>query len=134
MLLSGRDRIALSKRHSTDLFYQYLVPPGRKVAEGVQLARQCGLALYLVELLAEKAEILLAQGAADAAESSAREAMELASGQQVQFLWGAALAGHLLGQALVQQGKIGAARKALHEVLTGRKRIGDPRTCRRRSS
>jgi hypothetical protein len=100
----------------------------RAVAEGVQLARQCGLALYLVELLTEKAEILLAQGEADAAESAAREAMELASGQQVQFLWGAALAGHVLGQALVQQGKMDAARKALHDVLTLRKRIGDPRT------
>jgi hypothetical protein len=37
-------------------------------------------------------------------------------------------AGHVLGQALVQQGKIDAARKALHDVLTLRKRIGDPRT------
>jgi predicted Zn-dependent protease len=84
--------------------------------------------LYLVELLTEKAEILLAQGEADAAESSARDALDLASAQQVQFLWGAALAGHVLGQALVQQGKMDAARKALHDVLTLRKRIGDPRT------
>jgi hypothetical protein len=60
--------------------------------------------------------------------SSAREAFELASSSECQFLWGAAEAGHLLGRALSACGRVAEARAALQRTLTIRYHIDDPRT------
>ena len=57
----------------------------------------------------------------------AREALRLASHADCQFVWGAAEAGHLLGQALRAQHKIGEARAILDRTLGLRRRLGDPR-------
>ncbi len=69
------------------------------VDEGLRVARQCGFWLYQVELLCEQAERQLAGSCDTGAVRSAREAFELASSPDCQFLWGAAEAGHLLGRA-----------------------------------
>src|SRR5262249_12146282 len=68
----------------------------RAAVEGLHLARQCGLGLYHVDLLCEQAEIWLVQQEAQAAEESAREAVQRASSPDCQFLWGAAEAGFLV--------------------------------------
>src|SRR5262249_20946057 len=80
-----------------------LVLARQALDEGLHLARHCGLGLYHVDLLCEQAELGLAEEEAAAAEASAREALRRASAAECQFLWGAAEAGHLLGQALVLQ-------------------------------
>ncbi len=66
--------------------------------EGLHIARQSGLGLYLVELLCSRAELLLDRSQAVEAEGPAREALRFASMVDCQFLWGAAQAGHLLGR------------------------------------
>jgi hypothetical protein len=98
----------------------------RAVDEGLHTARQSGLGLYLIELLAEQAEILLMAGEAAAADATAREALRHAAAPDCQFQWGAAQAGHLLGQALVVQKRFNEAREFLQKTLALRRRIGDP--------
>ncbi len=99
----------------------------RAVTEGLHLARQCGLGLYHIELWCEQAEICLARADSPAAEQMAGAALERASAADCQFLWGAAEAGHLLGQALAAQHKVREACAALNQTLNLRRRIGDPR-------
>jgi hypothetical protein len=99
----------------------------RAVTEGLHLARQCGLGLYLVELLCEQAELCLASGDLAAAESAAREAVDLASAPDCQFVWGAVEAGHLLGQILASGQRSREACAVLQQALATRRRIGDPR-------
>ncbi|HZU39087.1 MAG TPA: hypothetical protein VFA18_24390, partial [Gemmataceae bacterium] len=96
------------------------------LSEGLLLARRYGLGLSLIELLNAQAELELARGNAPAAEQSAREACQRATAAQCCFLWGAAIAGHLLGQALGAQRDVRAARKTLRHTLALRRRIGDP--------
>jgi hypothetical protein len=110
----------------------------RAVNEGLHLARQAGLWLYQVELLCLQTELLLAGGqsaatlllggapAADAVRS-AQEALDLALRPECGFAWGAADAGHLLGQALLAGGRNQDARTALEQALSIRHRIGDHR-------
>jgi hypothetical protein len=98
----------------------------RAVDEGLHLARQSGLGLYLVELLCEGAELYLLRCDAGGAEEPAREALRRASSSECQFMWGAAAAGHLLGQALAMQGRAKEARTQLEETLEMRSRLGDP--------
>jgi hypothetical protein len=95
--------------------------------EGLHLARHCQLGLYHVDLLCEQAEVDLARGDAAAAEAFAREARGFASAATCQFQWGAAEAGHLLGQALALQQRDREARDVLDETLALRSRLGDPR-------
>jgi hypothetical protein len=99
----------------------------RAVDEGMHLARRCGLGLYHVELLCEQAEAFLADGDAAAAEAAAREALQRASAADCQFQWGAAEAGHLLGQALAARQDHRGAVGVLQETLDLRQRLGDPR-------
>jgi hypothetical protein len=99
----------------------------RAVEEGLRLARQCGLGLYLIELLCEQAEEFMSQNEPVQAESVAREALRLASHADCQFAWGAAEAGHLLGRALQFQHKAREARAILDHTLSLRQRIGHPR-------
>jgi hypothetical protein len=99
----------------------------RAIEEGLHLARRCGLGLYHIELLCEHAEMCLADGNVAAAETAAREALQRASAAHCQFIWGAAEAGHLLGQALAAQGDRAAAHAALQTALDLRKRLGDPK-------
>jgi hypothetical protein len=96
------------------------------VTEGLHVARQCGLGLYLVELLCEQAEILLIKEDAPAAEQTAREAWHRALSASCQFMWGAAQAGHLVGQALCNQKRFEEAGAVLKKTLLLRQRIGDP--------
>ncbi len=96
------------------------------VEEGCHLARRCGLRLYLVELMCEEAELLLCAEKSGWAELVAREAFELAQSSDFQFLWGAAEAGHLLGQALATKGHLVAARDVLAATLDLRERLGHP--------
>jgi len=99
----------------------------RAVDEGLHLARQCGLGLYYVELLCEGAELGLLRSDAAAAEEMACEALRRACAAECQFMWGAAEAGHLLGQALAMQQRAKEARAVLEEALELRWRLGDPR-------
>jgi hypothetical protein len=98
----------------------------RALAEGMHLARQCGLGLYHVELLYVQAELLLATAELAAAEQSAGEALRLASAPEAQFVWGAAAAGHLLGRSLIAQDRPGDAWPVLSEAWSRRLGIGDP--------
>ena len=105
--------------------------------EGLHLARQAGLWLYQVELLCVRTELLLAGGQsaamllggspASTAERSAREAYQLASASDCQFVWGEAEAGHLLGRAMQAQGRLEEALSVLEPVRSIRLRIGDDR-------
>jgi hypothetical protein len=99
----------------------------RAVQEGLHLARQSNLGLYLVELLCEQAQGFMGRNEAAQAESVAREALRLASHADCQFAWGAADAAHLLGQALHAQHKIREARAILDNTVGLRQRIGHPR-------
>ena len=98
----------------------------RALDEGLHLARQCGLGLYLVELLCEQAELCLARADAAAAEGPAAAALERASAADCRFLWGMAEAGHLLGHALAAQGRPREARPFLEPALARRRRLGHP--------
>ncbi len=97
------------------------------VNEGLHIARQSGLGLYMVELLCGRAELLLDRSQPIEAEGPAREAKRFASMVECQFLWGAAQAGHLLGKALIGQRRSDEARAILEETRTLRLSIGDPR-------
>jgi len=96
------------------------------VTEGLHVARQCGLGLYHIELLSEQSEIFMTRGDFPAAEQKAREALQRATAPDCQFLWGAAQAGHVLGQSLKAQLDFRAARDILLKTLEIRRRIGDP--------
>jgi hypothetical protein len=98
----------------------------RAVGEGLHVARQCGLGLYWIELLCELAEGLLAAGDAAEAENAAREALRQATDVGCRFVWGAAQAGHLVGQALMIREHFREARAFLERALALRRRIGDP--------
>jgi hypothetical protein len=98
----------------------------RAVNEGVHLTRQCGLGLYLIELLCLQAEIMLDRGDAPAAEQMAGEALWRAAAIDCQFAWGEAEARHLLGRALVVLGRTTEARAVLDVALALRQRIGHP--------
>jgi hypothetical protein len=95
------------------------------VDEGLRVARHGGFRLYQVELLCEQAKIHLAGSCDTAAVRSAREAFELATSPDCQFLWGGAEAGHLLGRALVACGRVAEARATLERTLAIRLHIGD---------
>jgi hypothetical protein len=99
----------------------------RAVDEGLHIARQSGLGLYHVELLCEQAEVCLARADLPAAEQVAGAALERATAAECQFAWGAAEAGHLLGQALLLQNRKHEARAILNKTCDTRRRIGDPR-------
>jgi hypothetical protein len=91
------------------------------------LAERVGLGLYRVELLCERAEEYLARGEGAPAEGPAREALGRASAANCRFRWGAAEAGHLLGQALFSQGRVAEARPVLDEALRVRRELNDLR-------
>src|SRR5262249_1988299 len=71
----------------------------RAVAEGLHLARRCGLGLSYIDLLCEQAEVCLAEETPGPAAEAADEAWQRALAPVCLFQWGAALAGHLLGLA-----------------------------------
>jgi hypothetical protein len=98
----------------------------RAVDDGLHLARQYGLGLYLVELLCEQAEVCLARTDAVAAGEAAESALERARAGACRFAWGAAEAGHLLGQALSAQQRFAEAGAVLEKVLGLRQRLGHP--------
>jgi hypothetical protein len=99
----------------------------RAVDEGLHLARQCGLDLYLIPLLCVQAEICLARLDPAAAEHVAAAAWERALAPGCQFLWGAAEAGHLLGKAMLLQKLTDRARPVIERTIQLRRQIGDPR-------
>ena len=98
----------------------------RAIADGLNLAERSGLGLFHIELLCERAELLLALGDAARAEQTARDALQRASDPKCAFAWGAAEAGHLLGQALVDAGRHAEARTILSETLDLRRSLGHP--------
>jgi hypothetical protein len=98
----------------------------RALEEGLHLARQCDLGLYHVELLCEQAELCRDERDLAGAEGAAREALQRAAAADCQFLWGAAQAGHLIGQVLLDQERPAEARDFLHRTLLLRQRLGDP--------
>jgi hypothetical protein len=100
---------------------------GRALDEGLHMARQAGLVLISVELLCEQAALFLARGNAVAASAPAREALRMACAENCQFVWGAAQAGHLLGESRARQNMPEQARARLARTLALRERIGDPR-------
>jgi hypothetical protein len=95
--------------------------------EGLHLARQSGLGLYLIDLLCEQARLALGEGDARAAESAGRAAWETAAAPACGFIWGGTQAAHLVGQALAAQRRSADARAALAWALEERRRLGDPR-------
>jgi hypothetical protein len=98
----------------------------RAVDEGLHVARQAGFGLYQIELSCEAAELRLMCSDGAGAEELAREALRRASAAECQYRWGAASAGHLLGQALAMQGRVTEACVVLEETLELRGRLGDP--------
>jgi hypothetical protein len=98
------------------------------IDEGLHLAHRCGLRLYRIELLCQQAEVCLADANVADAETAAREALQSCSAPHCQFVWGAAEAGHLLGQALAARGDKSAAQAALRNALDLRRRLDDPKT------
>jgi hypothetical protein len=100
----------------------------RAVDAGLQLARRCGLRLYHIELLCERAELLLCRGDTTAAEESAKDALERALAPDCRFAWGAAAAHHLLGTILAARGDREGAVTALRLALERRRRLGDPQS------
>jgi hypothetical protein len=99
----------------------------RDTEEGLHLAERADLGLYRIELLCERAEECLARGEGAPAERPAREALRHATAANCRFRWGAAEAGHLLGQALFSQGRVAEARHVLDEALRVRRELHDPR-------
>jgi hypothetical protein len=97
------------------------------IDEGLSLANQCGLRLFLVDLLCFRAGMALKESQPADAEQSARSALKIASAADCQFRWGAAKAGHLLARSLIAQDRRGEAQPILEEVCSLRQRIGDPR-------
>jgi hypothetical protein len=97
----------------------------RAVDEGIHMARHCGLGLYHILLLNARAEIVLPADPGSA-EHSAHEAQRLASAVACEFAWGAAAAGHHLGQSLAAQSRFREARAALEATLELRLAMGDP--------
>jgi hypothetical protein len=97
------------------------------IDEGLHIARQSGLRLYLIELLCERSELLLDRSRAVDGEGPAREAMRLASTAECQFVWGAARAGHLVGRALIAREQLEEARAVLEATRALQLRIGDYR-------
>lgn len=97
------------------------------VDEGVHLAAECGLGLYHIKLLCERARVCLVAGEAAAAEVAAREALARAVDRSCRFLWGAAEAAELLGVARAASGRKAEAVAALKKAVALRRRIGDPR-------
>jgi hypothetical protein len=97
------------------------------VEKALDLASRYGLGLLHIEALCEQAEQALAAGDWAGAERPGREALQRASAADCQFQWGAAEAGHLLGQALAVAGQKGEARVILEETLDLRLRLGDPK-------
>jgi tetratricopeptide (TPR) repeat protein len=98
----------------------------RAIDAGIRLARQCGLGLYLIDMLCEQAELCLNRADAPAAEHFAAAALERAESPDCQFLWGATLAGNLLGWALLKQGKAHQARPFLKQAVARCLHLGDP--------
>ena len=91
------------------------------------MTRQCGLWIYQIEILCLQASLLMKAPDPDAAEHSARAAVEIGAAAVCQYQWGVAKAGHLLGRALAAQDRRPEACQSLEHTLTLRRRIGDPR-------
>jgi hypothetical protein len=70
---------------------------------------------------------LLAAGDAPTAETAAQDAHQRAGAADCQFLWGAAEAGHLLGQARAMQGRSLDACTILEATRDLREQLGDPK-------
>lgn len=104
-----------------------LAPAQKTVTEGLHVARQGGLGLYLVELLCEQAEIFLAGQDAPAAHQAADEALRLAEAPECRFLWGAAEAGYLPWRALLAMQCKSEARAILMRTLNSLCPLGYPR-------
>jgi hypothetical protein len=106
-----------------------LANPGaarRDLDEGCHLARQCGLGLYHIHLVCERANLELELGDMVAAEADALAALQHAEAEDCRFAWGAAEAGQVLGQALAAQGRTEEARDRLYETAVLRSHIGHP--------
>jgi hypothetical protein len=69
--------------------------------------------------------LLLASG--DPAEKAAADAFQHASAENCRFLWGAAEAGQLLGQALALRGEHSSECAIPGVALDLRRRLGDPK-------
>ena len=100
--------------------------PARRSTRACTSPASADFRLYQVELLCEQAELHTGRRPATPyAVRSAREAFELASSPDCQFVWGAAAAGHLLGGALLACGRVDDARRTLEATLSTRRLIGD---------
>jgi hypothetical protein len=98
----------------------------KDVGEGLHLSGQCGLGLYHVELLCEQGTCLIAEQNLVAAEDCLRDALERAGQPACRFLWGAALAGSLLGILLTSRQRKREAREIFKQTLAIQTKIGDP--------
>lgn len=100
----------------------------RAIEDGSHLAEQCGLRLFQVELLCERASLHLSTSNVANAEVAARDALNLAESNECQFAWGVASAGQCLADALVAQDRIGEAKPILAATFATRQRINHPET------
>lgn len=76
--------------------------------EGIHIARECGFGLWLIELLNERAKLMLRLKLPQEAESDAREAFESASSPECRFQFGEMEARQLLKESFAAQGKSAA--------------------------
>lgn len=75
------------------------------IDEGLQIARESGFTIWLIELLNERALLLLKRKDYTQAEVIAREAYDLANTPECRFAYGESRAKPLLREALLAQGK-----------------------------
>jgi hypothetical protein len=113
-----RARLALDERR--------LAAARNLLDEGLHAANEAGFVLLRVELLIEYGRLCLLEREANAAETAAREALDLARDPECRYVWGEAAAGHLSGESLAAQERWEEARAILTETLALRRRINDP--------
>lgn len=95
-------------------------------SKAIEIARECGFGLYLVDFLNGAAQLSLASGDYVASEQIAAEAFELANVPQLKSVWAAATALHVRGEALGYLQRSAEAISALKMALALRQQIGDP--------
>ncbi len=97
------------------------------IDDGLHVAKQCGFALYEIELTCERALYFFDVDSLDAAEQQARDALRMATDDGCRFVWGALAARHLLGRALLRRKQFDEARSVLQQALDDASRLRHPR-------
>lgn len=93
--------------------------------KAINIARQCGLNLYLVDFLNLCAELKLRDSKGYDALEITQEAYNRAIDAQCQYMWAAATSKHLMGKALLVLNRKAEAIPVLTSALELREQLGD---------